>query len=563
MRYPTLKVFIALLLLATAAGLAVGFAACTAEPRTALVLDVFDLVDRYYIEKVDRRELTANAFVGLLDRLKAEARFQVQSAEVKKILQARERGEDAPLPTPEEAEATPIPTPYDKVVIKADPTFIDVRIHGQTFRRALEYDKRELCKTLLDGIEFFRQTLGLKQKPDELLQMTLDAMVDKLDPHSGFLNLADYNNLMEDTQGSFGGVGIEIGMRNGFLTVIAPIEGGPAARKGIQSKDRIVAIDHVDTLGQTLNWAVQRLRGTIGTKVLVTIKRAGKDKPLDFEITRERIEASAIKTKRLPGDIGYIQIIQFNARTSAEIDKALADFRADSGGLRALIVDVRNNPGGLLDQVVDVADKFLPGGLIVDTIGRGLLQDRERFATGRGLYTKVPMVVLVNSGSASASEILAGALKDQHRALIVGSQTFGKGSVQSIFELRNDTGLRLTTALYYTPSHTSIQAFGITPNIRFNLPEKEEEGFDMRESTLAGHRQNPETSVPPKPEVEADIEPIIKFYLARKWIAPLTGEPGDDTDFLLAFAKRLLNTNDLSISALIERGRQMLAEVRH
>ncbi len=547
--------------LAAAAVTLAGLASCAADPSTALVLDVFDLVDRYYIEKVDRRELVANALAGLLDRLKAEARFEVQSAEVKKILQARDRGEKAELPKPE-GSPTPIPTRYDTVVVKSEPSLIDMRVGQQVFHRPLEYDKRRLCRTLLDGIEFLRQSLALPQTPEELLQMSLDAMVQKLDPHSGFLNLADYNNLMEDTQGSFGGVGIEIGMRGGFLTVVAPIEGGPAARAGLQSKDRIVAIDRVDTLGQTLTWAVQRLRGTIGAKVLVTVKRAGRDQPLDFEITRERIEASAIKSKRLPGDIGYIQIIQFNARTAGEIETALTDFRADAGGIRALIVDVRNNPGGLLEQVVEVADKFLPGGLIVDTIGRGMLQDRERFATGRGRYTKVPMVLIVNGGSASASEILAGALKDHHRALVVGSQTFGKGSVQSIFELRNDTGLRLTTALYYTPSHTSIQAFGITPNIRFNLPEKDEEGLDLREAVLEGHLQQHEQREPPKPELETAIEPAYNFFVARNWVEPADGEPRDETDFLLVFVRKMLDGADLTPAALLERGRQILAEIR-
>jgi carboxyl-terminal processing protease len=549
-----------LLLLAAVGGLAVWCAACATDQHTALVLDVFDLVDRYYIEKVDQRELVGNAFVGLLDRLKADARFQVQSDQIKKILEARERGENVPLPTPPEATATPIPTRYDKVVVKINPTQVDLRVGGQIFQRALENDKRRLCRTLLDGIAFLGQTLGLKETPDKLLHMTLDAMVQKLDPHSGFLDLADYNNLMEDTQGTFGGVGIEIGMRAGYLTVIAPIEGGPAARAGVQSKDRIVSIDHVETLGQTLLWAVQRLRGVIGQKVLVTVKRAGAAKPLDFEITRERIQASAIKSKRLPGDIGYIQIIQFNARTSTEMDAALAELHADAGGIRVLVLDVRNNPGGLLDQVVNVADKFLPGGLIVDTIGRGLLQDHERFASGRGRYTQVPMVVIVNGGSASASEILAGALKDHRRALIVGAQTFGKGSVQTIFDLRNDTGLRLTTALYYTPSHTSIQAFGITPNIRFNLPAKDEEAFDMRESVLEGHLKNREQREPPKPEVETDIDPIYKYFVARHWIAASTGEPSDEADFLLAFVKKLLAGSDLSVNVLIERGRQLIAQ---
>jgi len=535
-------------------------AGCTADSNTTLVLDIFDLIDRYYIEKVDHAEMVANAFTGLLETLKNEVRYEKQSAMIKEILAARDRGEDVPLPTPEPEDATPLPTPFDGVEIKTTPTSVTLKAGGQTFHHALPHDKKELNTVLQNGITFFQNALHLQRTHQELLQLALDAMIQTLDPHSGFLNPDDYKNLRQDSEGSFGGIGIEIGLRKGFLTIIAPIEGTPAQRAGLQSQDRITAIDHVDTLGQSTMWAVQRLRGQIGTSVMVTIKRAGREKPFDVTLVREKIEAVAIKAKMLPGNLGYVRLIQFNARTAADLKDALRNFDHQPKGLRALILDLRDNPGGLLDQAVAVADEFLPSGLIVNTIGRGVLQDRERFATGRGGHPQVPLVVLVNGGSASASEIVAGALKDHNRATVIGLQTFGKGSVQSILELRNGTGLRLTTALYYTPSGASIQAFGITPHIRFDAPTNEEDFFSISEAKLKGHFNNQEKGEEPKPLVETDFEATYNYYVAQKWIKPDVSIDSDEADFLLTFTERLLDTDDLSLPALTARAAQMFAQ---
>lgn len=562
LRRPTQRtILIATLILALGLWLSVMLSACRSNPQETLVLDILDLIDRYYIEKIDRRELTGSALKGLVERLQAEVRMEVQTEEVKKFLKARENGEE-PSPTPpEETSPTPIPTPYDKITVETTPTSVNISVNGQTFVRELPFDKHKLAGVLLDGIRFYHQTLGLKRSPDELLQLSLDSMVQTLDPHSGFLNLGDYKNLRQDTQGSFGGVGIEIGIRDGFLTVISPIVDTPASRAGLQAMDRIVGIDGVDSTGQTLNWAVQRLRGKIGQPVTMSIKRPGKDDPFDVIIVREKIRAVATKHELWPDNIGYVRIIQFNARTSSDLDLALAEFSATPGGIRALVIDLRNNPGGLLEQTVDIADKFLPGGLIVNTIGRGYLQDRERFATGRGRYIDLPLIVLVNSGSASASEIVAGALKDHNRALVMGFQTFGKGSVQSIFELRNETGLRLTTAMYYTPSGSSIQAYGITPHIRFNLPADQAEMFRYSESKLEGHLKNNYQLKAPTPVFEIDAESVYQHFISKGWIKEDRKTYSDENDFLLALTKRLTKSDDFSLPGMIDRAKRFLADV--
>lgn len=534
---------------------------CRSDPKRSLVLDVFDLVDRYYVAKVDHREMVAAALQGLLDRAKLEVQAAVRTEEIKKYLVARDNGEDPPLPfdTEDETSPTPIPTPYDDAVLETTPTEIKLTARGKNFQRKLPYNKRELAETLLAGVEFLRATLELKQDESEALHTALDAMLYQLDPHSGFLNLTDYTQLRQDTQGSFGGVGVEIGMRNGLLTVVAPIDDSPGAKAGIKARDTIVAIDRVDTYGQTLEWAVQRIRGKIGTSVLLSIKRDGLDKPLDITVERGKIRAVATKSKMLPGRVGYVRIIQFSARTTNDLRDAIQTFEQTPGGMRCLVLDFRNNPGGLLDQAVEASDLFLDSGLIVNAIGRGYTEEQEYFAKATGTRTKVPIVALVNPGSASASEIVVGALKDQGRALVVGYQTFGKGTVQSIFELPQATGLRLTTAMFYTPSGESIQAHGITPNVRFDLPETERPV--VTEHQLTGHLKNVKNQDPPTPDVAVDAEALFKYFVKRGWLKETDDPDSDDGDLTLTFVQRLLQTDDLSVSALLTRARTMVAEV--
>jgi carboxyl-terminal processing protease len=454
----------------------------------------------------------------------------------------------------------PPPTPFDHVEARAADNRLFIKIGDQTFVRDLPYDKRKLARILLEGVSFYRTALHLPQTVDELEQKALDAMLFRLDPHSGFLDLADYKNLQQDTQGAFGGVGVEIGLQQGLLTIVAPIAGSPAERAGLQSKDRILAIDRQDSLGQNLEWAVRRIRGKIGEPVTLTIKRPGREDAFDVTLVRDKIEAVAVKSRRLPNGVGYVRITQFNARTDEDLNKALGEMAQAEGGLRAIALDLRNDPGGLLEQAVAIANDFLPSGMIVNSIGRGYLPERERFADGRGRWTKTPLVVLVNAGSASASEIVAGALKDHGRALLVGYQTFGKGSVQSIFELRNETGLRLTTAMYYTPSGASIQEFGITPNIRF-LPPDGVDDLSYSEARLEGHFKNRTRSEPPKPDGQLDAKTLYEAYLAKGWVKKPTDEPSDDADLLLVFTERLLAGDDSSVPALIARAKDLAVQV--
>jgi len=561
-------VFLALATVATALAATALFSR-RADPQTGLILDVFDLVGRYFVDKPDRREMTVDALAGLVDHLKKEVQNAAAEVQIKAFLEARERGEN---PTPpsffgddDEVSPTPIPTPYDAVEVKstpaASPTHVELTTGAAKFARDLPNDKRTLARVIVDGVEFCRVNLRLPQSRDELLQLALDAMMYRLDPHSGFLNLHDYRSLQQETQGLFGGIGVEIGMRNAMLLVIAPLEGTPAARAGLQSQDRIVAIDREETLGHGLEWGVSRIRGRVGTPVTLTIRRTGVAETFDVTLVRANIEAVAVKSKLLPGRIGWVRLMSFNARTEDDLDQALRDLDAANGGMRALILDMRRNPGGLLEQAVAVADRFLASGLIVNTIGRGYLPERERFATGRGQWTKVPMILLVDPGSASASEIVAGALKDHERALVLGFQTFGKGSVQSIFELPNENGLRLTTAMYYTPSGASIQEFGITPHIRLRVAHEENDPW-VSEAQLrqSGNFKSRSRGKPPAPDLEVDVNALADYALAKGWVKKERDDFNDDNDLTLAFATHLLTGDDFSIPTLIAHAKAIVAQ---
>ena len=304
----------------------------------------------------------------------------------------------------------------------------------------------------------------------DLVYGAIRGMLETLDPHSSFMPPEMYREMQVETQGSFGGLGIEITVRDRLLTVVAPIEGTPADRAGILAGDRIVKIDGEPSKEMTLFEAVRKLRGPRGSRVTISIMREGFTEPRDFAITRETIEVHSVRSSDLGEKIGYIRMTSFQERTARDLEKTLEQFQ--TSGVRALVLDLRNNPGGLLSQAVQAADLFLQKGqLIVYTEGRARNQDLRFSAEHTKTLPQVPMVVLVNGGSASASEIVAGALQDHKRAVILGTATFGKGSVQTVIPLNDGSGLRLTTAKYFTPRGQSIQGKGITPDIVVELPK--------------------------------------------------------------------------------------------
>ena len=328
---------------------------------------------------------------------------------------------------------------------------------------------------------------GQNLKYQDLVYAALKGMLNTLDPHSEFLEAEKYKELQSDTQGAFGGIGIVVEMKEGFITVVAPMEDSPGFKAGIMSGDRIMKIDGTSTEKMSLPDAVKSLRGEPDTDVKITVLRPSSGQMKDYKLTRAVINVDMVKDingkKEFPlGDnkIGYIRLVQFGEKTSAELQAALAKLTAEH--MQGLVLDLRWNPGGLLDQAVDVCEKFLPrGDLVVTTEGRNPSQNSVRKAKGRGdELHDMPMVVLVNLGSASASEIVAGCLQDTKRAIILGEKTFGKGSVQSILPLPDGSALRLTTAKYYTPSHKVIHEVGITPDIVVSLTEEQERDIQMR-----------------------------------------------------------------------------------
>ena len=320
-------------------------------------------------------------------------------------------------------------------------------------------------------------------------------MLSGLDPHSTYLDQDAFNELQVGTSGEFGGLGIEVGMEDGFVKVIAPIDDTPAQRAGIEAGDLIIRLDDTPVKGLTLNEAVKLMRGKPNTQIVLTVVREGEDKPLKITIVRDIIQVKSVKSRLLEPDFGYVRITQFQSRTSLNLKQALTKLqKQNKSPLKGLVIDLRNNPGGVLNGAVEVSDVFLDKGMVVYTEGRNHGSNQRFDATPGDALKGAPVVVLVNAGSASASEIVAGALQDHRRAIIMGQQTFGKGSVQTILPLVNGSAVKLTTARYFTPNGRSIQAQGIEPDIKLEtlqLAQTDSGELDLlREADLTRHLIN-------------------------------------------------------------------------
>jgi carboxyl-terminal processing protease len=313
-------------------------------------------------------------------------------------------------------------------------------------------------------------------KTSTLIDHALDGMLSGLDPHSGYMDAKQWHEMQLETQGHFGGLGMTVTGEGGLLKVIAPIDGTPAARAGIKAGDVITSVDGKSIQGLSLQEAVDKLRGPPNTQVRLTVKRNNDASPLLLTLTREIIHMEVVKARR-EGDVGYIRLSVFNDDTDRDLRAALAGFRKSGGRLTGLVIDLRNNPGGLLDQAIAVSDDFLNNGEIVSTHGRLSDDDHAWYAKAGDLGNGLPIVVLINNGSASASEIVAGALQDNHRAVLLGTRSFGKGSVQTLYPLANDGAIRLTTARYFTPDGRSIQGEGITPDVVVHEADTPEPSF--------------------------------------------------------------------------------------
>ena len=361
---------------------------------------------------------------------------------------------------------------------------------------AIPREEYKSLETFTNILAIVKKNYVDKVNTQDLLKGAINGMLHSMDPHSAYLTAELYKELQMDTRGKFGGLGIEITIRGGILTVVSPIEDTPAHRVGIKSGDQIFKIEDEFTRDMTLMEAVRKMRGPKGSKITISIKRKGVPDLLDFTIIRETIRVKSVRSRTLEEGYAYVRLAQFQERTGRDLQKVLEKLSSEKGGIKGLVLDLRNNPGGLLTQAVRVTDIFLDSGLIVYTEGRLESQKQKYFARKEGSWTEFPMVVLVNRGSASASEIVAGALQDHKRAVILGTKSFGKGSVQTILPLDDNSALRLTTARYFTPKGRSIQATGIIPNIVMeNVPVQKAEAEEkrrpsLREENLPGHLKN-------------------------------------------------------------------------
>jgi carboxyl-terminal processing protease len=372
----------------------------------------------------------------------------------------------------------------------------------------------------LDELRVFAEVFG-RIKSDyvepvddrKLLNYAIEGMLSGLDPHSSYLDEDEYRDIRAGTSGEFGGLGIEVGMENGFVKVIAPIDDTPAQRAGVQAGDLIIRLDEKPVKGMTLDDAVKVMRGKPGTKIELTIVREGEDKPIRITVVRDIIKTVSVKYRMLEPGFGYVRISQFQARSPEDMLTGIGALKRQAGnGLKGLVLDLRNNPGGVLNAAVAISDAFLTSGTIVYTEGRIRDSQLKFKAAPDDVLEGAPVVVLVNGGSASASEIVAGALQDHRRAVIMGQETFGKGSVQTIVPVNERTAVKLTTARYFTPNGRSIQAEGIVPDIELGnvrLTRGEEPADRLKESDLARHLENPENGDgegPQEEEAEQEAE---------------------------------------------------------
>lgn len=351
------------------------------------------------------------------------------------------------------------------------------------------------------NLKIFSEVLDMVEKNyvepvenDKLMQGAINGLLKSLDPHSSFMTAEMYKELEVGTRGSFGGIGIEITIVKDILTVVSPIEDTPAYKAGIKAGDQILRIDGQPTKDILITEAVKRLRGPKDTPVTITIFREEMAKPKDVVITRSTIQIKSVRSRIYDDHVGYLRITSFQERTAEDVKRAIRDMEAKANPLKGIVIDLRNNPGGLLNQSVEVSDAFLKAGVIVSTRGRSKEMESKVTARDDGDEPSCPLIVLVNEGSASASEIVSGALQDNGRALIIGTQTFGKGSVQTVIPLENGAAVKLTTARYYTPNGRSIQAEGITPDIVVKPARPAEEAADdqqIREKDLRGHIKSP------------------------------------------------------------------------
>lgn len=384
-----------------------------------------------------------------------------------------------------------------------------VAAERETAVKAQDLPLAEL-RSFIDVLDRIKQDYVETVEDRALLENAIRGMLNGLDPHSAYLDKDAFDDLQAGTSGEFGGLGIEVGLEDGFIKVIAPIDDTPAEKAGVKAGDLIIRLDNQPVKGLSLSEAVKMMRGKPNTELVLTIVRAGQDNPIDITITRDIIRVKSVKSRLLEPGYGYIRVTQFQANTARSLNQSLTHLKKQNNGpLKGLVVDLRNNPGGVLNAAVEVSDVFLKKGTVVYTEGRSSGAQQRFKATPGDSIEGAPLIVLVNGGSASASEIVAGALQDHGRAVIMGEQTFGKGSVQTILPMANGTAVKLTTARYYTPNGRSIQAAGIKPDIklqRYQVSLAEDAASSLvKEADLSRHLENNEAPDKAPNETRSDL----------------------------------------------------------